>query len=180
MRTIAIGLGLLPFLLSACGSTGTVVTHQDVDRHFYQPSLVNRAALDGRMPAWVIGEPLPGVTADAALAPLDLPTGVSPRKLFSYPEGRTRVVLLFNPLLPLPRTGTCQPAGELAANAGTAGERFSVMATLCQGERQVSTAIATGPRPASVDDPAYAATVESALLEIMPLNLLREPLVNLQ
>lgn len=179
MKRLAVGLAVLVTLLGACTTVPGTITYQDVDKDYYKSSLVSRAALDGKLPAEVVGAPLPGVGPEAALAPLTLPSSVSPRRLFSYPQANLRVVLVFHPKAPLSRAETCLPGSVLAANAGDpASSEFSVLASLCEGERQVSTAIASGPRPTSVNDPAYAATVDAALLELMPLFVFRDPVFN--
>ncbi|MFZ2872664.1 hypothetical protein, partial [Zavarzinia sp.] len=89
----------------------------------------------------------------------------------------TRVVLIFHPKAPLAQAYACAPAAVLAANADSpdaGGATFSVLASLCQGRRLVSTAMVSGPAPTSLADPAYGEIIGQALVEILPLTLPRE------
>ncbi|RJF87492.1 hypothetical protein D3874_11075 [Oleomonas cavernae] len=166
-----LSLGLIA-LVGGCALSPATVTYQELDRDAYSPSVVNAAALDGKLPAAVVGAPFPGVGPAAALAPLELPFSVAPRGLVEAPGAATRVVLLFHPLSPIGNQRACGPLADLAPVAGApadAGPEFAVIATLCQYHKALSTARSSGPRPAGLSDPLYAELVEAALLEIMPL-----------
>ncbi len=157
--------------LGACAEVPVVVTHDMVDRDYYRPAIVNAGARGDALPAAVVGAPLTGVEPAAALAPLHLPSRVNPRRLVLAPEAELRVVLVFNPIGEVGADTACGPLPALQAATGApAADGFSVQAVLCAGTRRVSTAIAHGPAPKSVNDPAYAATVEAALDKVMPFD----------
>jgi len=171
MPRLILGLGSVA-LVGACALSPATITYQELDRDAYSPTVVNAAAIDGKMPAAVVGAPFPGVGPAAALAPLELPFSVAPRGLVEAPGAATRVVLLFHPLSPIGNQRACGPLADLAPVAGTpaeAGPQFTVIATLCQNQKALSTARSSGPQPTGPSDPLYAALVEAALLEIMPL-----------
>jgi hypothetical protein len=170
MPRLIMGLGIVA-LLGACALSPATITYQELDRDAYSPTVVNAAAIDGKMPAAVVGAPFPGVGPAAALAPIELPYSVAPRGLIEAPGAATRVVLLFHPLSPIGNQRACGPLAELAPVAGApADAEFAVIATLCQYQKALSTARSSGPRPTGLSDPLYAELVEAALLEIMPLS----------
>ncbi|MFA5122453.1 hypothetical protein [Zavarzinia sp.] len=164
--------------LGACAGVPVVVTHDMVDRDYYRPAIVNAGARGAALPAAVAGAPLPGVDPAAALAPIHLPSRVNPRGLVLAPDAELRVVLVFNPIDEVGADTACGPLPALQAAAGAPGaDEFSVQAVLCAGTRRVSTAIAHGPKPKNLNDPAYAAVVEGALDKVMPFDNFYEPVV---
>lgn len=176
MKSVPALLGTL--ILGACAATPpTVVTHQYVDQDFYRGQGYNAAVRDGAAPVTVVGTAFRGIDAAASLAPLKPPAAVAARRFVPAGDDGTRVVLIFHPKAPLAQADACAPAATLAANAGAADAgdtSFSVLASLCQGRRLVSTAMVSGPAPASPADPAYGEIIGQALVEILPLTLPRE------
>lgn len=163
--------GLAAFgLLAGCAGSLPVVTHEDLDVDFYQTSFINAASVDGALPATVVGAPVAGASAADSLAPLRLPATTNARRLIPGKDEGTRLVILFNPKAPAMGNRGCAEAGTLQSLVAPvpSTDGLAAQVILCQGRRQISSALSSGPAITGLSDPTYADTLSAAFVKVLP------------
>lgn len=157
-------------LLAGCAGGLPVVTHDDLDVDFYQTSAINAATVDGALPATVVGAPVAGASVADSLSPLRLPATTNARRLIPGKDEGIRLVILFNPKAPAMGNRACAEAGTLQSLIASVppADGLAAQVVLCQGRRQISSALSSGAAIAGLSDPAYGEIMSAAFLKVLP------------
>lgn len=168
---LLLATGLAALLAACTGGNLSILTH--VDHYpYYSPGVVQWAVIDGEFNTEIYGDPFGGGRFDneSIANSLRSPAYISPAKMTTRPtrdprNDSHRVVLVFNPVGIPDSHALCGAADQV--RIGAPGDGLQVMGAFCAGDEVASTAYATGPGAESPDDPAFQATMNTLLAEML-------------
>jgi len=160
--------------LFAAACTGVATSYYVDNDTSYYPEFVQYASANGEMATEIRGNPFgaPGRgDSEAIAAALSLPGWFAPVRFTTRPSDRGRaihrVVMIFNPVNPAPGGRVaCRDPDAVAVAPGSSEMR--VQLALCSGDSRMSEAIVVGPAGGGPTDPAFQATINAGLMELMP------------
>jgi hypothetical protein len=158
-----LGLGLA----ASVAATAQAATISRVERRTtYEPTNVAASVKNGVLPAAIYGQPYAGATPDQVAAALVPPGWLANTRIGTGAERGVRLVLVFNPAVPVEADTLCAAPEQVATMPSTGDLR--VQGAWCFSDKAASRGFAVGGPVSSASDPELRDTVSALLVNILP------------